>query len=1189
MPRSAGEFLEDMNAMQHQSMLARMASSNFGAASDVLAGGLMSRGGAVGRPLLSGAMGMLGLDPMSLGLRAGMSAWGSGAGVLGAGMAGMGAMAGVGIAGMGAAFVGNQMYSGAQQQLQLNQGLRQNFNFVNAQGGMGFTSNQGYQIGNQLRAMTHEFGPTGEVATFGELSRLATNMGRMGFAQNVRSVSEFKDKFKEMVDTLKKVATDMGTSLEEAQKFVQSMKGSGIFRTADALKMSAGTRLAAASGGLAMSEVTGMANIGSQIARSVGGLGRQGAFGGMKTIEQIGLAQRVGAISEEDIYNATGLTGAEGRQAMATAQMQQSARFLSTGRGRRFLASVAGKDGQLNEDAVMEYLMGGNVTTGRTMELAHHNLAGVGRANFIRNEGRLRGAALEKFGGLAQSMVYKQWLASRGFDPTSMDDKAMLAFQRFSGMGRDEADLAIKQIQHLPEMMQEMRYAKSDLAYSDELNKYNKTIGVEGLKRKFDQTREKLQGKLQQAGSDIMQEGSDLLARWFNRAMGVYERRTLEGLDEVLRMAKSGHVDAGRQMDRLLAGSSNMPGSKALGAGSLATLGGGGLSNAMKMSNAASAVSAAQVKSTDIDFMKGNREEFRQQYLEGAAGIGGRARADAVMAIVRRQGGAQSEAILAEYEKADDNKKLQIAARMEKAAGFSEGSGIGKTLTAQNLNINDSGQTGWKRWLGIGTKAGATEGEVDQMVGASLMQRESASSKITSNIATALGLNLMGPVGRLLDAGRQVSNYFGDQADAKAAGAWMRSKEGRTMVGGIMDGKGADFEAAQNRLAELRTKESHGELGRDEKAQLSVLTNSMASRDLGMYLQKTGKSVDQLTDQEKKDLAAKASKTMGRKVSFDDLLKSAQSVAGALDLNAQAATRELRERVEVDIKAMKKDISATGMATMTEDGKLVVNAAKLKDLEKVGGTAAREAYEMALAISNTEFTGDQAHDAATLQGLLGSGEQSGKYAQLQQKISSAKTVAEKRAIAKQLGGSDPIAQMYATSAARQERLEKQIKRTKKGEAQTETAMATLMGIDVDKDLRKEMSEGSVNQVAALLMQKQGISAHDTGADAYKKQLIEALSKGREGNMGAAADALSTAEAGADGDVKKKLEKYRDSKMSAADQSAKHLGKLAENSDDMKKLMASQLEELRTLNKKDNPDGQGKGNNGSGGAAQPGQG
>lgn len=505
-----------------------------------LMGGLMSQGAAVGAPLMSGIGGMMGLDPLSLGLKAGGLAWKGGAGVLGAGMAGMGAMAGVGVLGAGAAWAGGQMLSGAQQQMALSRGMAQNYNFMNPAGGQGFMPQQSMQIGREIREMTHDLGGGDEVATFSELSRLAVNMGRMGMGQNVRTVKDFKEKFKQMVDSVKTIATELGTSLEEAQKMMASMRQVGIFKPGQAVQASKLMRETALSGGLSMSEVSSMMNIGSQISRSVGGLGQSGAIGGARTIGQIGTALQMGVISEEGIYNATGLTGAEGRQAFATEMMSRSANFLRSGRGRRFLASVAGKDGTLNEDAVMEWMSGGGVGTGRTMQLAGKNLAGVGRANFIRNEGRLRGAALEQFGGMLQPMVYKQWLSEKGWDPTAMDDRSKLAFQRFSGLGRDEADQALSVVARMPEIMQQQRQDAGMTKWADENKLRSQQTGVEGVKRKLEQMREGLQGKLQQYGAEIMKSGSDVIESWLSKVTGIYQREYTAEMDRAFRGYMSG-------------------------------------------------------------------------------------------------------------------------------------------------------------------------------------------------------------------------------------------------------------------------------------------------------------------------------------------------------------------------------------------------------------------------------------------------------------------------------------------------------------------------------------------------------------------------------------------------------------------------------------------------------------------------
>lgn len=543
---TAGEAIANMNAAQHASMLRGMMPN--GGQADQWAGGIMSRGMAVGSPLMSGVGGMLGLDPLSIGMKMGGMAYSSGAvglaGAAGIGMAGAGI---AGIAGIGASYAGGQMQMGAQQQMQLNQGLRQNYNHMNGQGGQGFTSNQGFQIGGQIRSMADQQGSGGEHYGFGELSRIAQNMGRMGMAQNVRTVEEFRSKFKETLETIKKVSHELGGTLEDAMKTIQSMKGSGVFKAAEQVGMSQNMRVGAMAGGMATSEMAGMASIGSQISRAVGGLGRSGAGGGIRTLSQIGSATAVGALSEEDIYNATGQTGAEGRQALATSQMQQSARFMQSSKGRYFLASIAGKDGKLNDDSVAEWMSGGAMSTGRTAEMAHQNLGGIGRANFIRNEGRLRGEALNKFGGLAQSMAMQQWLTSRGHDPNNMDDRSMLAFQRFTGQGRDEADASIKQISHMPEILANMQQTERGLGVADAQQRQRNTEGIAGFKRKLEGTKEHVNGKLQQAGARVLKAGSNELESWFNGMMDVYAETMTEGMDQAVRQMETS-TDKGQAM-----------------------------------------------------------------------------------------------------------------------------------------------------------------------------------------------------------------------------------------------------------------------------------------------------------------------------------------------------------------------------------------------------------------------------------------------------------------------------------------------------------------------------------------------------------------------------------------------------------------------------------------------------------------
>jgi hypothetical protein len=372
-------------------------------------------------------------------------------------------------------------------------------------------------MGGMMRQMSTQQNSMGEMVGFEELGRLAANMGRMGMDQGVRSAREFRDRFKQMVGTLKTIAEDMGTSLEEAQKMMVGMRSSGVFGNRNQGIMAGAIRQTAMGSGLAVSEVTGMMGVGSQISRMVGGRGYAGAVGGLRTIGQIGMAQQLGITSEEDIYNATGLTGAEGRRAMATQQMETSASFLKSSLGRRIVASMAGAKGQLNEESVARYMEGG-VGTGETMQMAGQNLGRVGRADFIRNEGRLRGEIMGRFGGLMPAIAMSGWLSQRGIDPNS--DMASIFAQRRLGMGSDEADQMMQLVKNLPMIMREQRLAGGEGDIQRAVGISREQSGLQGVKHKFEQAKSKMDAYIQQAGSDFMSYASDRLDRVINAVTG---------------------------------------------------------------------------------------------------------------------------------------------------------------------------------------------------------------------------------------------------------------------------------------------------------------------------------------------------------------------------------------------------------------------------------------------------------------------------------------------------------------------------------------------------------------------------------------------------------------------------------------------------------------------------------------------
>ncbi len=305
-----GAQMRAMQGMQHASMISQQAGgpyqSGMGVGERVM-GQAANVGGAM-MPIAAGGMSLLGMDPMSLAARGALGGFGGGAAGAGIGL-GLGAVGGGAL--MAAQYAGKQAMQGMQQQQQLNAAMRQNFNFRSSTG-RGFGMGEMGDIGQMMRNMSTQQGPGGEFTSMSQLTSLAAKMGQMGGGRGIQDARDFSNKFREMLDTVKEVATAFNTNLEQAQQVMQSMKGSGIFQRQGQVAQQ--VRGWAQAGGIATEEVSQAMQFGSQMSRAIGGRGVAGAMGGMRTMGQIGIMSQMGMLSEEKIYDLTGQTGAAGRR-----------------------------------------------------------------------------------------------------------------------------------------------------------------------------------------------------------------------------------------------------------------------------------------------------------------------------------------------------------------------------------------------------------------------------------------------------------------------------------------------------------------------------------------------------------------------------------------------------------------------------------------------------------------------------------------------------------------------------------------------------------------------------------------------------------------------------------------------------------------------------------------------------------
>jgi hypothetical protein len=549
-----------MGQMQYAGMLSQYSGNGGHFDPGQMMGGAMNTGAAIGKPLMMGGMALAGMDPIGLGLRAGMGAARYGGFALG-GVAGA-ATGGLAAVGLGAAqYAGTQMFRGAQQQQVLSGQLNSTFRFANQYGGRGFNSGEMRDIGQMMRQMSSQRGPGGEFATMDELGRLAANMGRMGMTQGVKNARDFQRQFQQMLKTVKEVATSLSTSLEEAQKTMSAMVGSGIFGAA-AQKQAAGMmRQGVVAGGRTMTEMSQVMNIGSQLSRAVGGRGRAGANAAAEALTRVGAAVKAGVLSEEDIYNQTGQTGAAGMQAMAVGMVQRDLDFYKGTKGRYMLAGLAGKDGRLDKDAVARF-MSGKLTTAQVQQMGQQNLARVGRANFIRYEGALRGEAAAAFGGMGGAMTMKGWLESRGLQMNQMNDRNMLLYQRQMGMDREEADNQLKMLQNMPRIQEQREQSMEEDSFMRKVEQSERYKGIQGVKRKLEDARKQINDKLQQAGADFYSEGTNMVEGFINRITGRYvatiDRDLTKTVHEVMKGGAAGRAEAATRLGITSAGNQGL-------------------------------------------------------------------------------------------------------------------------------------------------------------------------------------------------------------------------------------------------------------------------------------------------------------------------------------------------------------------------------------------------------------------------------------------------------------------------------------------------------------------------------------------------------------------------------------------------------------------------------------------------------
>jgi hypothetical protein len=488
--------------------------------------GMLSAVGTYAPVAMAGAGMMMGgragalLDPTTAALRGFGSGvgWRAGAG-LGTNLGvvargGVGGIArGIGMAGWAAApamalytagrYAAGQMIEGAQFQNQVGQTLQQSFRFTNPQSrtGYGFTQVGQRQIGRMLQNL----GAQDVMTTPQELLGVVQQGAQMGMFRGIQDARQFRERFRQMKETLTEVAKTFNTTLSEALPFFQQARQMGFWTPQDVTRHATQVRQVQANTGMSAAQAQGVMAMGAQMTRSMGGTGQQGAEMMARAQAMTGAALYGNVVSSQQLAEAGFGTGAQGAQNLGNMLAGATARFARSRVGRWALASMMNREGTgLDPNALQAFTTGG-MTVGQMGAAARRNVAGGRAYQFVLNEGELRGQLAQQ-GPEAAMGIVRSLTGSRLYGSSARDRLiTRRIIQRFMGGTARQADIVARMAKEMPRLM-DIQMARTDAAADSQERQRQQMMSDtwEGWKRELGHWWEQnVSNPMQKAGAEF--------------------------------------------------------------------------------------------------------------------------------------------------------------------------------------------------------------------------------------------------------------------------------------------------------------------------------------------------------------------------------------------------------------------------------------------------------------------------------------------------------------------------------------------------------------------------------------------------------------------------------------------------------------------------------------------------------------
>ena len=415
-------------------------------------------------------------DPTTLGgnmmMRGGFNAIRGG--LMGTGMSGGLATAAAGLpvfAGGLAAMAGvrygtGRFIGGAQEQNTLAATLS-NLPFASNQaaGFRGF----GYQELNQVGAMMREFDAADPFTTMTDLNRMMNDFNEMGIAQGVRDAREFAQKFTNFAESVRDIAMELGTTLEDATRMFGQMRSAGFYTSADVMGNTRALQ-SALNRGISQDAFMGAQAAGAGITRGSQMTGRSGAAVASRFAEDFitGATSRtsggLGIFSDASLMDMTGTDNLSDASAtMGTRMVGALTGYLQSAAGRAFMAGVGEMEGGEFTGGVSRAALNRAVSGGAALQdlsnIAGPRLrAGRSQASFLTNQGAIASSILEAEEGVEAVYASLQEQATRwARDKGISGDTAVRTFLQ-NVVGLEERDA--RELSTFLENIDELRSAR---------------------------------------------------------------------------------------------------------------------------------------------------------------------------------------------------------------------------------------------------------------------------------------------------------------------------------------------------------------------------------------------------------------------------------------------------------------------------------------------------------------------------------------------------------------------------------------------------------------------------------------------------------------------------------------------------------------------------------------------------------